>query len=89
LKVGAGNEPGVFLGPIQNAMQYAKVKGFFRDIEKDNLKVVAGVDIPTGKGYFITPTIIDRPAESSRIVTEEPFGECAAGSLSSLFQRPF
>ena len=27
-----------------------------------------------GKGYFITPTIIDNPPEDSRIVTEEPFG---------------
>jgi acyl-CoA reductase-like NAD-dependent aldehyde dehydrogenase len=28
----------------------------------------------TSKGYFITPTIIDNPPETSRIVTEEPFG---------------
>ena len=26
LKVGEGNEEGVFLGPIQNKMQYEKVK---------------------------------------------------------------
>jgi acyl-CoA reductase-like NAD-dependent aldehyde dehydrogenase len=55
-------------------MQFERVKGFFDDIEKENLKVAVGGKNPGGTGYFITPTIIDRPAEDSRIVIEEPFG---------------
>ncbi|RVX74883.1 hypothetical protein B0A52_01160 [Exophiala mesophila] len=74
LKVGAGDEEGVFLGPIQNSMQYERVKGFFGEIEKENWNVVVGGKNPDGPGYFITPTIIDRPADDSRIVAEEPFG---------------
>jgi len=74
LKVGEGNEEGVFLGPIQNSMQFEKVKGFFADIEKEGMTVAVGGKNPGGKGYFITPTIIDRPAEDSRLVLEEPFG---------------
>ncbi|TVY81688.1 putative aldehyde dehydrogenase FUS7 [Lachnellula suecica] len=74
LKVGEGNEEGVFLGPVQNLMQFERVKGFFADIEKDSLKVAVGGKNPGGKGYFITPTIIDQPAEDSRLVVEEPFG---------------
>lgn len=74
LKMGEGNEPDVFLGPIQNSMQYEKVKGFFADIEKEKYNVAVGGDIPEGPGYFITPTIIDRPSEDSRLVLEEPFG---------------
>lgn len=74
-KVGEGNEPGVFLGPIQNSMQFEKVKGFFADIEKENWKVAVGGKGDLGKtGYFIEPTIIDKPPVDSRIVTEEPFG---------------
>ncbi|KAF2014246.1 aldehyde dehydrogenase-like protein [Aaosphaeria arxii CBS 175.79] len=73
-KVGPGTEPDVYLGPIQNKMQYERVKGFFTDIEKENWKVAVGGKNPDGPGYFITPTIIDRPDENSRIVTEEPFG---------------
>ena len=73
-KVGEGNEPDVFLGPIQNEMQYNRVKGFFEDVKKQNYKVVAGGENPTGPGYFITPTIVDRPREDSRLVLEEPFG---------------
>lgn len=55
-------------------MQYERVKGFFSDIDKEKWKVAVGGKNPEGPGYFITPTIIDRPDESSRIVREEPFG---------------
>ncbi|WEW54810.1 hypothetical protein PRK78_000235 [Emydomyces testavorans] len=75
LKVGEGNEPGVFLGPIQNPMQFEKVKGFFADIEKEKWNVAVGGKSDLGKpGFFIEPTIIDRPSPDSRIVVEEPFG---------------
>lgn len=64
----------MYLGPIQNKMQYERVKGFFSDIAKEDWKVAVGGTNPEGKGYFITPTIIDRPDSNSRIVKEEPFG---------------
>jgi acyl-CoA reductase-like NAD-dependent aldehyde dehydrogenase len=75
IKSGEGNEEGVFLGPVQNSMQFEKVKTFFSDIEKEKWNVAVGGKNDASKpGYFIAPTIIDRPAEDSRIVTEEPFG---------------
>lgn len=75
LKLGEGNEEGVFLGPIQNKMQYDRVQGFFKDAKSENMKFAVGGDNPNGKGYFITPTIVDRPSETSRLVVEEPFGK--------------
>ncbi|KAI3584033.1 Aldehyde/histidinol dehydrogenase [Fusarium oxysporum f. sp. albedinis] len=36
--------------------------------------VATGGKIDPSPGYFITPTVIDRPPEDSRIVVEEPFG---------------
>lgn len=75
IKSGEGNEEGVFLGPVQNSMQFEKVKTFFNDIEKEKWNVaVGGKNDPNKPGYFITPTIIDNPADNARIVTEEPFG---------------
>ncbi|KAF7560280.1 hypothetical protein G7046_g3861 [Stylonectria norvegica] len=74
LKYGEGNTEGVYLGPVQNAMQYERVKTFFDDIKKDKLNVAVGGEIPDGPGYFVPPTIIDRPDRASRIVAEEPFG---------------
>ncbi len=58
-------------------MQYNWIKTFFNDIEKENWKVALGGKIDEGPGFFISPTIIDRPPDNSRIVTEEPFGPIA------------
>ncbi|KAF2790721.1 putative aldehyde dehydrogenase [Melanomma pulvis-pyrius CBS 109.77] len=74
LKVGEANEPDVFLGPIQNKMQYERVKGFYEEVRAEKYNVVAGGETPTGPGYFLTPTIVDRPPLDSRLVVEEPFG---------------
>ncbi|KAK2794239.1 hypothetical protein FQN50_009933 [Emmonsiellopsis sp. PD_5] len=75
LLVGEGNEPGVFVGPIQNSMQYERVKGFFAEIEKEKWTVATGGTAEIRKpGYFVQPTIIDQPPSDSRIVVEEPFG---------------
>lgn len=74
LKVGDGMQEGNFLGPVQNSMQYEKVKGFFADIEKSGQKVAVGGINEEKPGYFITPTLIDRPDDSSKLATEEPFG---------------
>jgi hypothetical protein len=76
VKVGNGFDEGVTHGPIQNSMQYERVKGFFAEIEKQGQKVAVGGKNEHGsKGYFITPTIIDNPPDDSRIVVEEPFGK--------------
>jgi acyl-CoA reductase-like NAD-dependent aldehyde dehydrogenase len=74
--IGEGTKPGVTHGPVQNRMQYDRVKTFFDDIAKQGWEVALGgkMDDSPQKGYYITPTIIDRPPEKSRIVVEEPFG---------------
>ncbi|KAF2089905.1 aldehyde dehydrogenase [Saccharata proteae CBS 121410] len=74
LKMGNGQDDGVFMGPVQNSMQYEKVKEFFADVHDKNMKVAVGGTNDRKDGYFITPTIIDNPSETSKIVTEEPFG---------------
>lgn len=75
LKVGQGHEDGVMIGPIQNAMQYERVKGFFEEGATKGYKYAAGGKGEMGeKGYFITPTIVDNPPDDSRIILEEPFG---------------
>ncbi|KAL1304346.1 hypothetical protein AAFC00_000744 [Neodothiora populina] len=75
LKVGSPDEEGVMLGPIQNSMQYERVKTFFADSKEKGYKFATGdPDVATGKGYFIQPTIIDNPPNDSKIIAEEPFG---------------
>ncbi|KAK7214807.1 hypothetical protein V2G26_002810 [Clonostachys chloroleuca] len=55
-------------------MQYERVKTFFSDIKKEGWNVAVGGEVQPSKGYFIPPTLIDRPPEKSRLVVEEPFG---------------
>ena len=76
LKVGAPDDEGVALGPIQNAMQYERVKQFFDDTKKNNYKFAVGkAEVAAGKGFYIQPTIVDNPPNGSMIIEEEPFGE--------------
>lgn len=57
LKVGSSDEAGVMLGPIQNAMQYEKVKQYFEDSKNQGYKFAAGgPDVAASKGYFIVST---------------------------------
>jgi acyl-CoA reductase-like NAD-dependent aldehyde dehydrogenase len=75
IKTGGGTEEGVVVGPVQNKMQFDKVKDMYDQIEKCNWKTaLAGSAGQSRDGYFITPAIIDNPPEDSRIVVEEPFG---------------
>lgn len=75
IKVGNPDDGDNLLGPIQNAMQYEKVKGFFADSKAKGYKFAAGEpDVAASKGFFIQPTIIDNPPNDSQIIAEEPFG---------------
>jgi acyl-CoA reductase-like NAD-dependent aldehyde dehydrogenase len=75
VKVGNPDDGDNMLGPVQNQMQYERVKGFFADSKANGHKFAVGEpDISASKGYFINPTIIDNPPNDSRIIQEEPFG---------------
>ncbi|TPX18353.1 uncharacterized protein E0L32_011728 [Thyridium curvatum] len=76
--VGDGKQEGVGLGPIQNSLQYNRVKAFLQEIERAGLKVATGqgslapaADI--GKGYFVRPVVVDNPPDTSHVVVDEPF----------------
>ena len=71
--VGNGLEQGTQLGPLQNKMQFDKVKDYLEDA-RENGTIVAGGVVPEGKGYFIPPTIVRDIDEGSRLVREEQFG---------------
>lgn len=75
VKVGNPDDGDNLLGPIQNSMQFEKVKGFFADSKAKGYKFAVGEpDVNSSKGFFIQPTIIDNPPNDSRIIAEEPFG---------------
>jgi len=58
LKPGDPSDPNTGLGPVQNLMQYERVKGFVDDCRENGYKFATGEQkVQDGKGYFIQPTV--------------------------------
>lgn len=75
-KVGAGTEEGAMVGPMQNEMQYRKVRDLFEDAKEKGYTAKFGGEVKDAKGFFLEPTIIDNPPSDSKLVTEEQFVSC-------------
>lgn len=71
--IGDGLEQGTTHGPLQNKMQYDRVRELLDDASQ-NGTIAAGGEVPDQPGYFIRPTIVRDVAEGTRIVDEEQFG---------------
>ncbi len=71
--IGNGLEQGTKLGPLNNKMQYDRVKELIEEAKKDG-NIIAGGEVPDQPGYFIRPTIVRDISEGSRLVDEEQFG---------------
>ena len=74
VKVGNGAESDTLLGPIQNKPQYDKLRDLLADTKRSGASIRLGGDVDDSPGYFIPVTLVDNPADDSRIVKEEPFG---------------
>ncbi len=68
-----GLKQGAQIGPLQNKMQYEKVKGFLEDARAHG-NIIAGGQVEDRPGYFIRPTIVRDVEDGTRIVDEEQFG---------------
>ena len=71
--VGDGLEQGTQLGPLQNRMQFEKVKALIRDAADFGTVLGGGGDKPD-KGFFIRPVIVRDITDGNRLVDEEQFG---------------
>jgi len=74
LKVGAGDQPGVQIGPLITAKAVAKVEGLLTEAVAGGAKVVTG---GTSEGQFFTPTVLTGATADMRIFREEIFGPVA------------
>ena len=71
--VGDGLKQGTQFGPLQNKMQFEKVKEIIEDARKHG-RIIAGGETMEGAGYFIKPTIVRDIEDGTRLVDEEQFG---------------
>lgn len=76
LKVGAGNEPGVNVGPLINKRQRENVSALVADATGAGAELRTGGKIPADrkKGYFYEPTVLASVPDKARIFSEEVFG---------------
>ena len=71
--VGNGLDDGVQFGPVQNRMQFEKVRAIIEDARQQG-QVIAGGEPHNGPGFFIRPTVVSGLPDSARLVCEEQFG---------------
>ncbi|KAF9894979.1 hypothetical protein FE257_004603 [Aspergillus nanangensis] len=74
MTVGKADDPSTTMGPMQNHMQYTKVQELVADSHAQGYIFALPPQSIEGKGYFLSPCIVDNPPPTSRIVMEEQFG---------------
>lgn len=70
---GDGMDEATQYGPLQNKMQFDKVRDLIDDA-RQNGTIAAGGEVSENGGYFIRPTIVRDVTNGSRVVDEEQFG---------------
>jgi succinate-semialdehyde dehydrogenase / glutarate-semialdehyde dehydrogenase len=77
LKIGAGTEPGVSIGPLIDAQGLAKVEAHVADAVAKGAKVVTGGKKSALGGLFFEPTLLTDVPKSAVVSREETFGPVA------------
>ena len=75
--VGAGNEPGVVIGPLIDAQGLAKVEEHVADATAKGARVMLGGKRHSRGGLFFEPTILTGVTQAMRVSREETFGPVA------------
>jgi phenylacetaldehyde dehydrogenase len=74
IAVGAGLNPGTFMGPLVNAAQKARVGGYLEGAAAAGFGVMRGCPVPDDSGYFVSPAIVTGADVDAAVTREEIFG---------------
>ena len=72
-KVGMPHEEDILFGPLNNAGQLSRVKGFI-DRLPDHARVETGGSLIAGNGFFLEPTVLSGFKQDDEHIQEEIFG---------------
>jgi acyl-CoA reductase-like NAD-dependent aldehyde dehydrogenase len=74
VKVGDGVLEDSILGPIQNQMQFEKVRSYVEDARHRGARILTGGQPPGGSGFFFPITLVADAKHGMPLVDEEQFG---------------
>ena len=74
IRVGAGDEAGVEMGPLISKKHLERVDGYVRGGVKQGAELAAGGSRVDREGYFFAPTVMVGTQADMRVVQEEIFG---------------
>ncbi|MDZ7957350.1 MAG: aldehyde dehydrogenase family protein [Aulosira sp. DedQUE10] len=78
LRLGAGTDPDIDIGPLINESQLQRVSKYLDIAREEGAKVLIGGEIANQEqlknGYFFQPTILDEVTPQMRVAREEIFG---------------
>lgn len=76
LVVGKARDPSTTMGPMQNKTQFEKVKDIVNDCKSQGYRFALGPpSMSDAAGCYISPSIVDNPPPTARLVIEEQFGQ--------------
>lgn len=78
IKVGDGTVKDTTMGPLANARRPPQIAEFVEDARQRGATLLAGGSRLQGDGNFFEPTVVAGAPDSSKLMTEEPFGPIAA-----------
>jgi aldehyde dehydrogenase (NAD+) len=91
LRLGAGTDSNIDIGPIINEKQLQRVKQYIDIAREQGAKILIGGEIATDgelvNGYFFEPTILDQVTPNMRVAQEEIFGPVVALIEISSFEE--
>ncbi|WP_233624312.1 gamma-aminobutyraldehyde dehydrogenase [Actinoplanes sp. ATCC 53533] len=72
-RVGGPADPDAYFGPVNNAAQLSRVRGFL-DRTPEHARVVAGGRRIGDRGYFVEPTVVAGLRQRDEMIQDEIFG---------------
>lgn len=77
VKVGAGHESGVQMGPLASQRRREGVDRLVSDAISKGANALTGGSVPDGSGFFYPLTVLTDVPDDADVLSEEPFGPIA------------
>jgi acyl-CoA reductase-like NAD-dependent aldehyde dehydrogenase len=77
-RLGHGLDPETTMGPVITETQRDRVEGFIDRAVQVGASATRGPEVPSGDGFFVSPTIVTAVAPESKLFHEEVFGPVLA-----------